>query len=125
LDHWQHECFAVERMQPFKQVFRELYVATQAERNASVSRRYQGQQINQSQGMALFAARGWRTRDGVSKTFHEAGVTARVEFLHHGWTPAEVEGPTLEGVEFRRRGDPTWCCCRRCHRGFQRGNARL
>lgn len=25
---WQHECFIAERVQPFKQVFRELYVLT-------------------------------------------------------------------------------------------------
>ena len=28
---WQHECFRAERLQPFKQVFRELYVVTKQE----------------------------------------------------------------------------------------------
>jgi hypothetical protein len=28
-----------------------------------------------------------------------------VSFRHHGWTPAQVEGLTLEGVEFTKRGE--------------------
>jgi hypothetical protein len=104
---WQQECFRSERIQPFKQVFRELYVVTEQEKAGAgtVSRRYAGQQIQESQGMALFGSRNWSTQDGVSKTFFEAGLTASVTFRHHGWTPAQVEGPTLEGVEFTRRGD--------------------
>ena len=104
-DEWQHECFAAGRVQPFKQVFRELYVLTEPERTATVARRYQGQQINRSQGMALFAARGWRTRDEVSKTLYEVGVTATVEFRSHGGTPAQVEGPVVDGITFSRRGE--------------------
>src|SRR5262245_66640157 len=55
--------------------------------------------------MALFGARGWNTQDGVARTFYDVGLTARVEFRHHGWTAAEVEGLTLESVEFARRGE--------------------
>ena len=32
-DKWQHECFTSGRIQPFKQVFRELYLVTDAEKN--------------------------------------------------------------------------------------------
>ncbi len=103
---WQHECFAAERVQPFKQVFRELYVVTGQEKaDQTASHRYTGQQVNPSQAMALFGARGWNTQDGVAKTFYDVGLTARVEFRHHGWTAAEVAGLTLESVEFTRRGE--------------------
>jgi HEAT repeat protein len=51
---WQHECFHVERLQPFKQVFRELYVVTRQEAaDAGGSSRYAGQQVNEKQALAL------------------------------------------------------------------------
>jgi hypothetical protein len=103
---WQRECFASERVQPFKQVFRELYVVTEQEKkDGGVSHRYAGHQVNPSQAMALFGSRGWATRDGVAKTFHDIGLTAVVSFRSGAWTPLEMEGLTLEGIEFRGRGE--------------------
>jgi hypothetical protein len=105
-DRWQAHLFQRERVQPFKQVFRELYLVTAQEKaDGASSQRYAGQQVNPSQAMALFGARGWGSADGVSKTFYEAGLTASVSFRHHGWTPLEVEGLTLDGVEFTKRGE--------------------
>ncbi len=105
-DRWQHNCFERERVQPFKQVFRELYTLTAQEKaDGCVSHRYAGQQVSPSQAMALWGGRGWTTRDEVSKTFHDLGLVAEVSFRHHGWTAAQVEGLTLEGIEFRRRGE--------------------
>jgi hypothetical protein len=93
-------------VQPFKQVFRELYLVTDQEKKSGpVSERYAGQQVGPRQAMALFGARGWSVRDGVERSFPDAGLVASVSFRHHGWTPAEVEGLTLHGVEFRRRGE--------------------
>ncbi len=103
---WQSECFQKERVQPFKQVFRELYVAVdQEKKGGTTSERYAGQQVNPNQAMALFGSRGWATREGVERSFHEAGLTASVTFRNHGGTPAEMEGLTVHGVEFRRRGE--------------------
>jgi hypothetical protein len=105
-DRWQHDCFTAERVQPFKQVFRELYVVSQQEKaDGSVSHRYAGQQVQPRQAMALWGSRGWRTQDEVSKAFHDQGVVAEVTFAHHGWTPAQVEGLTLDGISFRRVGE--------------------
>ena len=102
-DRYQRECFQAERIQPFKQVFRELYVVTtQEKRDGTVSRRYAGQQIHPKQAFALWGQRGWSARDTVSKTFHDVGVTASVSFRYGGGTPLDVEGLTIEGVEFRR-----------------------
>ena len=108
-DRWQHDCFARERVQPFKQVFRELYTLTKAERaDHDLSRRYAGHQVNPRQAVALLTARGWLVapEQGVSRTFHELGLTAWVSFQESFHTPAEVEGLTLEGVLFTRRGEP-------------------
>jgi hypothetical protein len=102
---WQHECFARERVQPFKQMFRELYLLTKQERaDGAVSRRYAGQQVQPRQAIALLNGRGWSGED-LSRTFHEAGLTASFTVRSGTWTPLEVEGWTLAGVEFRRRGE--------------------
>ena len=57
---WQRDCFQRERVQPFKQVFRELYVLTEAEADAkNISHRYDGHQLNPRQAMALLGSRLW------------------------------------------------------------------
>ena len=63
---YQQECFRSERVQPFKQVFRELYVVTkQEQRDGTFSNRYATQQIQPKQAMALWGQRGWHTQEGV------------------------------------------------------------
>jgi hypothetical protein len=102
--HWQKDCFARERLQPFKQIFREIYVATRDEEHeGDRSRRYAGHQLNPQQAMALFGQRGWSTREGIEKLFRDDGIIAEVYFNGGYTTPADVESPTLELVGFRRR----------------------
>ncbi|HMA35880.1 MAG TPA: DUF5724 domain-containing protein, partial [Chloroflexia bacterium] len=105
---WQRECFARERIQPFKQIFRELYLLTPAETtDGTISRRYAGHQVQPRQATALLGARGWISdpEEGVRRTFHDAGLTVQLTFLYGFGTPAEVEGLTLDGVQFTRRGE--------------------
>jgi hypothetical protein len=104
---WQRECFAAERVQPFKQLFRELYPITESERERMRSSRYAGHQVNPRQALALLAARGWvaRPEEGVSRTFHEHGLTVRLSFQEAFMTPAEIEGLTLEDVLFTKKGE--------------------
>jgi hypothetical protein len=107
--HWQRCLFTQERVQPFKQAFRELYVLTQVERqDATFSRRYAGQQVNPRQAMALLGQRAWNARpeEGISKTFHHAGVTVWLECQEGFYTPAEIDGLTLEQVRFAKSGHP-------------------
>jgi hypothetical protein len=105
---WQHDCFARERIQPFKQVFRELYVLTQNELrqgDEATSSRYTGQQVQPRQAMALFGQRGWITGgdEGVRRTFHQEGFSAHVDFDGGYFTPAEVEGLTIDRLFFTTR----------------------
>jgi hypothetical protein len=107
---WRRESFAAERVQPFKQVFRELYVPTEAERaGGPLSRRYAGHQVNPRQALALLGARGWvaHPEEGVRRTFHDERLVASLGFLGGAFTPAEVEPPTLETVAFSRKGERT------------------
>jgi hypothetical protein len=104
---WQKDCFGRERVQPFKQVFRETYVLTAAETQEGLrSRRYAGHQVQPRRALALLGTRGWihHPEEGVRKTFHEVGLTAWIEFQESFYTPAEIEGLTLEAVYFTKRG---------------------
>jgi hypothetical protein len=108
--HWQQECFDRERSQPFKQVFRELYVpiaTEQTERKGS--RRYAGHQVNPRQAMALFGQRGWLTGSSydydsdIHRVFYDEDIAVYLN-VDQGWsTPADVEGLTIDEVSFFHR----------------------
>jgi Family of unknown function (DUF5724)/Domain of unknown function (DUF4132) len=105
---WQTWCFQREIIQPFKQVFRELYVLTSEEKsNQSHTPRWAGQQVQPRQSIAILGKRGWinHYEDGLRKTYHEAGITAHIDFM--GWTgsPLDVEGWTIETVSFTKKGN--------------------
>ena len=104
---WQRECFRAERVQPFKQLFRELYPLTDSERGTERTRRFAGHQVNPRQALALLGGRGWvaRAEEGVSRTFHESGITARLGFEEAFFTPADIEGLTLDEVIFTKKGE--------------------
>lgn len=103
-DKWQHDCFSAERVQPFKQIFRELYVITKQEKKDQTStQRFAGQQISPRQAMALWNSRGWSTQDEVVKIFHDLSLIAEVTFQYTYGTAAEIEGLTIERVQFRKR----------------------
>lgn len=104
---WQHACFEVERVQPFKQIFRETYPRTASEGdNADMSRRYAGHQVNPSQASGLLKARQWVfvPEEGCRRVYHDEGLVAELWFQEHFNTPADVDGLTLEGVAFRKKG---------------------
>ena len=104
---WQHNCFAREVIQPFKQVFRELYPITATEKDQKThSSRYAGHQVTPAQAMALLGGRGWVNvpEEGIRKTFYDQKISAYLEFDCYFYTPAEVEGLTVEAVEFRHSG---------------------
>lgn len=104
---WQGECMRAKRVQPFKQVFRELYLPTAAEQGGAVeTTRYRGHQVQPRQAMALFGSRGWvaRPEQGIHRTFHHERLTAFVTFEETFLTPAEIECLTLRGLVFVRAG---------------------
>ncbi len=105
-DKWQQECFRAERVQPFRQVFRELYVVTKQEKkDGTASSRFAGHQVGPKQAMALWNSRGWNTEDGVCRIFHDLSLIADISFQYDYGTAAEVEGLTMNQVSFRKRDD--------------------
>uniref|UniRef100_A0A0C1RN76 DUF4132 domain-containing protein n=1 Tax=Tolypothrix bouteillei VB521301 TaxID=1479485 RepID=A0A0C1RN76_9CYAN len=105
---WQQDCFRKGRTQPFKQVFRELYILTQAEKaEGTISRRYAGHQVYTRQALGLFAQRGWVTHldEGVRRTFHELGIAVWVTFVNGFFTSIAADGLTIEGTYFSKQGE--------------------
>lgn len=106
LNQWldfQRFCFENKIKQPFKQVFRELYVPTADElKEKSISRRYAGHQVQPSQTLALLRGRGWKVdyEDGLQKVFHKEGFLVKLYAMANWFSPADVEAPVLETVEF-------------------------
>jgi len=100
---YQRLAFDRKIEQPFKQIFRELYLPTPDEQQeASVSRRYAGHQIQPKQTVALLRGRGWKVNyeEGLQKVFHKDGFAAQMHAMADWFSPADIESPTLETVTF-------------------------
>lgn len=100
---YQRYCFDKSVQQPFKQIFRELYVPLEDElKEVSVSRRYAGHQVQPMQTTALLKTRGWKVdyEEGLQKVFHKEGFVAKIYAMADWFSPAEVESPTLETIKF-------------------------
>jgi len=105
---YQKYCFDNKLQQPFKQVFRELYVPTPEElKEKSISRRYAGHQVQPNQTLALLKTRGWKVdyEEGLQKVFHKEGYQVKMYALADWFSPADVESPTLETIEFHSLKD--------------------
>lgn len=100
---YQRYAFEKQLQQPFKQIFRELYVPLADElAEKSVSRRYAGHQVQPSQTVALLKNRHWKVdyEEGLQKVFHKEGFVAKIYAMADWFSPAEVESPTLETLIF-------------------------
>ncbi|CAI2769077.1 DUF4132 domain-containing protein [Flavobacterium collinsii] len=105
---YQSYCFDNKLQQPFKQVFRELYVPTPDElKEKAISRRYAGHQVQPKQTLALLKTRGWKVdyEEGLQKVFHKEGYQVKMYAMADWFSPADVEGATLETIEFHSLKD--------------------
>ncbi len=103
---FQKHVFTQQIVQPFKQVFRELYRITDDERRAgTVSQRYAGHQVQPRKTLALLKGRGWTVDhdEGLQKVFFRHNLIATIEAAADWFSPAEIENPTLENVGFYNR----------------------
>ena len=105
---YQKYAFDHELVQPFKQIFRELYLLTEDEKEKAIhSKRYEGHQIQVQKTVALLKTRGWRVDydEGLHKVFHKEGYVARLYAMADWFSPSDVEAPTLEHVSFESLKD--------------------
>ena len=102
---FQKICFERQIVQPFKQIFRELYTKTDDEIKEGVSRRYAGNQINPKVTLGLLRARHWvaDVEDGLQKIYYKENIIASIYALADWFSPSDIEEPTLEYVVFYDR----------------------
>ena len=103
---FMHLLFEQKLVQPFKQVFREYYPLTADERQErTISRRYAGFQVQPKRTLGLLKARGWTVdyEEGLQKVFYKENLVVRMFAMADWFSPAEIEAPTLETVEFFSR----------------------
>lgn len=106
--HWteyQKNLFERKAVQPFKQVFRELYVKTEEEMGMNHSLRYAGNQIQPAKTVSCLKTRRWVAdiEDGLQKVYYKENIVARIYAMADWFSPADIEAPTLEWVEFSDR----------------------
>lgn len=111
--HWheyQKKLFDSNIVQPFKQVFRELYVKTAEEAEMTHSLRYAGNQIQPAKTVACLKSRRWvaDVENGLQKVYYRDNIIAEIYAMADWFTPADIEAPTLEWVGFtdRKTGKP-------------------
>ena len=99
---YQKYLFEKESRQPFKQVFRELYIKTADEHGKESSHRYAGHQVQPAKTVALLKTRRWVIdgSEGLQRIYYKANIIARIYALADWYSPADIEAPTLEWVEF-------------------------
>ncbi|MBO6230591.1 MAG: DUF4132 domain-containing protein [Ruminiclostridium sp.] len=111
--HWEwYQRYLFEKgiVQPFRQVFRELYVKTDEELEMCDTRRYSGNQIQPAKTAACLKSRRWVAdiENGLQKVYYKENIVATIYAMADWFSPADIEAPTLEYVAFydRKSGAP-------------------
>ncbi|MCI8373572.1 MAG: DUF4132 domain-containing protein [Lachnospiraceae bacterium] len=102
---YQKHMFDQKLRQPFKQVFRELYVKMSEELGQTSSRMFAGNQIQPQKTVGCLRGRRWIAdyEEGLQKIYYKENIIARIYALADWFSPSDVEAPTLEWVEFSDR----------------------
>ncbi|MCI8991638.1 MAG: DUF4132 domain-containing protein [Eubacterium sp.] len=107
---YQKLLFKKQIRQPFKQVFRELYVKLSEEMEKESSMLFAGNQIQPQKTVGALRSRRWVADydDGLQKIYYKENIVARIYAMTDWFTPSDVEAPTLEWVAFldRKTGKP-------------------
>lgn len=102
---YQKYIFNQRMKQPFKQVFRELYVKMPEEKGQKYSRMFAGNQIQPQKTVAVLRGRRWVAdyEEGLQKVYYKEDIIARIYALADWFSPSDAEAPALEWVEFSNR----------------------
>lgn len=107
---YQKLLFEKQLRQPFKQVFRELYVKLEEELEKEESMLFSGNQIQPQKTVGALRSRRWVADydDGLQKIYYKENIVARIYAMADWFSPSDAEAPTLEYVVFsdRKSGKP-------------------
>ena len=96
--------------QPFRQVFRELYVKLPEELDKERSLMFAGNQISTGRTVGALKGRRWVAdyEDGLQKVYYADDIIAGIYAVADWFSPGDIEAPVLEGVTFvsRRTYEP-------------------
>lgn len=117
LKTWQHHVVTRRLVQPFKQVFREVYRPTPEDLAVGrYSERFSGQIVRHRQLYALLRSRGWSGLGGIGPTGYQGakelvghGVEAMIGFRQHRhYEDKQRREVVLEQLEFYPQPLPEW-----------------
>lgn len=102
---YQKALFDRQIRQPFKQVFRELYVKMDEELGQTYSKMFAGNQIQPMKTVGCLKGRRWVAdlEEGLQKVFYKENIIAQIYALADWFSPSDIEAPTLEWVIFSDR----------------------
>ncbi len=102
---YQKLLFEKQLKQPFKQVFRELYVKLDEELEKEASMLFSGNQIQPQKTVGALRSRRWVAdyEDGLQKIYYKENIVACIYAMADWFSPSDVEAPTLEYVVFTDR----------------------
>ena len=105
---WQRFVFDRKMVQPFKQVFREVYLSVGEEKKGKVGRitRFSGDQILPRQALAILGKCGWvvHPEDGLYRLFRSDGIGAWLNFEEAYRGLIYYDELTVDGVTFTGSG---------------------
>ncbi len=103
--NYQRYVFDNKVVQPFRQVFRELYIKTSDEADSYDSLRYSGNQILPAKTAGVLKGRRWIAdiENGLQKIYYKENIVAQIYALADWFSPSDIEAPTLEWVCFSDR----------------------
>lgn len=102
---YQALLFEKKIVQPFKQVFRELYVKMEEELDQNISKRYSGYQIQVKKAAAALKTRKWNVSydSGLERIYYKANLAVSL-FADADWfSPSDIEAPSIDYVAFYPR----------------------
>lgn len=101
----QKYVFDHKMIQPFKQVFRELYLKLDDELDQYVSRRYSGYQIHVKKAAGALKLRKWNLdyESGMERIYYKEDLIVSLWADADWFSPSDIEAPSIDYVAFHRR----------------------
>jgi len=113
LESWQQQVVEARLAQPFKQVFREIYLVGEGEREAARCERFAGRSLEARRAFALLRGRGYSPRQGEARKEWPGGLCAHLQWARPDEEAGKLlaqldpESPVTSGpVWFARNGTP-------------------
>ena len=102
---YQKYVFEKKLVQPFKQVFRELYLKLEDEMLQSSTKRYSGYQIQPKKAAGALKSRRWNAsyESGLERVYHKEDLVVCLYADADWFSPSDIEAPSIDYVAFYHR----------------------